>query len=444
MPQAASEWGTQMQRIFMGITLAALAAVVTVQSASAGGFAIREQSARGQGMSFAGAAAGGGGLGSMFWNPAIITQYNGWQTQSNATLIVPTAKIQMNGTVPALPFATNAGNITQGAVVPASYMSYQWNDKIWLGISTNSRFGLVTKYPYNGNWQTAARSSKVFSVSFNPTIAYKVNQFLSVAAGISVEYFKVRLTGATAIAPNAPSLILQGDAWSVGYTFGATITPLPGTTIGIGYRSQMRPKLGGSVANFPAVGATTGIQAGLVLPQQVTIGLRQRLSKKFTLLAGVEWTNWSVFNRFPVTSTGPFAPGAQLAPLTLAFQWRDGWFASVGGEYKWNDKLTIRSGLGYEWSPITNANRGLRLPDQSRWWLSAGLSYKWSEQLSFDLGYTRLIIPKTQINIAPGNPTFNPFVPIQYFATARAHFDIISVGVNYKFGHKAPAVVAKY
>ena len=39
-------------------------------TAMAGGFDVREQSALFQGMSFAGAAAGGTALASMFWNPA--------------------------------------------------------------------------------------------------------------------------------------------------------------------------------------------------------------------------------------------------------------------------------------------------------------------------------------------------------------------------------------
>ena len=169
----------------------------------------------------------------------------------------------------------------------------------------------------------------MFSVSFNPVVAYKVNQFLSVAAGLNVEYFKVRLTSATSALPNAPSLILAGDSWALGYTLGATITPNPGTTIGIGYRSEVRPNLSGSLTNaFPT---PIGIRSNIVLPQQVTVGLRQRITPKFTLLAGVEWTNWKSFTSFPVVSTGPIAAGATVT--NLGFRWRDGWMASVGGEF---------------------------------------------------------------------------------------------------------------
>ncbi|MCC2096245.1 MAG: outer membrane protein transport protein [Hyphomicrobiales bacterium] len=428
--------GVILSTAAVGISAAAISPVV------AGGFAIREQSAQGMGLSFAGAAAGGAGLGSMFWNPAIMTQYHGWQAQKNLTLIIPNANVRLNNTVPALPFANSSGTITQAAVAPATYASYQINDRFWAGIAVNSRFGLVTKYPFNGNWQTGARSSKVFSVSFNPNIAYKVNEFLSVAVGVNVEYFKVRLTGATGPAPNAPSVIMEGDSWALGYTLGATIKPTPGTTLGIGYRSEIRPRLSGSVIGIAP--AANGIRSNIVLPQQVTIGLRQEITPAFTLLAGVEWTNWKVFNSFPVISTGPFVPAGVALPGALgalSFRWQDGWMASVGGEYKWDNKLTLRSGIGYEWSPVTSTTRGLRLPDANRLWVSAGFSYKWSERVTIDASYTHLFIPTAQINVTATNPTFTG---VQMFGRARAHFDLISVGLNYRFDTPVRSVVAKY
>ncbi len=136
-----------MGQIARALILAAAAGSIIASAAQAGGFAIREQSARGQGASFAGAAAGRAGLGSMFWNLAIITQYNGWNYQSNASLIMPRTDLRLNATVPApiLGFGANAGDIGQSAIVPASYSSYQVTDRIFLGFAMNSRFGLVTK-----------------------------------------------------------------------------------------------------------------------------------------------------------------------------------------------------------------------------------------------------------------------------------------------------------
>ena len=65
--------------------------VIATAQASAGGFGIREQSAYGQGTSFAGIAAGGA-LSSMFWNPATMTQVPGIQSESVVSGLIPYAR----------------------------------------------------------------------------------------------------------------------------------------------------------------------------------------------------------------------------------------------------------------------------------------------------------------------------------------------------------------
>ena len=66
----------------VGVLLAATA------DANAGGLAVREQSAWGQGSSFAGVSAGGS-LSAMFWNPATMTQQAGLQSESSLSGILP-------------------------------------------------------------------------------------------------------------------------------------------------------------------------------------------------------------------------------------------------------------------------------------------------------------------------------------------------------------------
>ena len=68
----------------MAASLATLVAAITLATfpaAKAGGFALREHSAYGQGMSFAGVAAGGS-LSSMFWNPATLSQVVGLEFET--------------------------------------------------------------------------------------------------------------------------------------------------------------------------------------------------------------------------------------------------------------------------------------------------------------------------------------------------------------------------
>jgi long-chain fatty acid transport protein len=97
-----------MSKTVFGPALAVLLASSSITWA--GGFSIREQSTIGQGASFAGVAAGGGGLSSLFWNPAISSDYNefGFISENNAALILPNSKSSLG-----------SGNIGEWAVVPA-------------------------------------------------------------------------------------------------------------------------------------------------------------------------------------------------------------------------------------------------------------------------------------------------------------------------------------
>ena len=85
--------------ILRGFTAAAAAATALTAiaaSASAGGFAVREQSALHQGASFAGAASGSD-LSTMYWNPAGVTVVDGTNTASHNSLILPYSDITVDG-----------------------------------------------------------------------------------------------------------------------------------------------------------------------------------------------------------------------------------------------------------------------------------------------------------------------------------------------------------
>jgi Long-chain fatty acid transport protein len=414
-----------------------LAALVSAQGgAQAGGFALREQSATGQGASFAGVAAGSAGVSSMYWNPATITMAPGWQSEFHGTAILPESKITPTYTIPAgLAALGPSGDIGLDAVIASSYTSYQVNDQLWVGFYSGAPYGLVTKP--NPVWagQLYARTTSVFSFEAMPTVAYKVNDWLSVGAGLRAQYFKVRYFSATGATPFAPSAGLEGDNWGFGYSLGATLTPFAGTSIGIGFRSAVEQKLEGSFQHFGIP-----IKANLVLPESVTVGLSQRVTDALTLNATAEWTNWSRlgFPRVENALTGGLLASSPYLPL----DYKDGWFFSVGGEYRVNPAWALRAGLGYEIAPIDLENRNPRLPDSDRVWLSVGTTYNWSDQLSFDLAYTHIFsVGNTDINIAPGNPIF-PTRGVVFAADVDSQVDIISASVKYRWDNPAKAIPA--
>ena len=145
-------------------------------------------------------------------------------------------------------------------------------------------------------------------------------------------------------------LTLRGTGWAYGATAGVTLTPTPTTTIGLGWRSALNQKIEGSLLTsaslpsppFPAT--TTGsVSTTVDLPDIVSLGIRQRVDPRWTLLGTVEWTNWSRIGTSNILQLNGVAT-VLGHPLAVPIQWEDGWFFSAGAEYIWSDRLTMRGG----------------------------------------------------------------------------------------------------
>lgn len=379
-----------------GIAIATLMALTT--TAWAGGFAIREQSTIGQGMSFAGVAAGSGGLSSLFWNPAISSEYNefGFISENNAALILPYSKSDLG-----------SGNIGELAVVPAGYFSYGLTDQITIATSMNAPVGLTTDGRDGWAGSPLGDKSAVATYNFNPTVSYKFNDMLSVGIGAQIEYMSVELTNRAPLS-GAQAIAAKGGDFGFGLTAGLLFEPTDTTDIGIGFRSSVAHKLEGKAR----VGVQNpDIHAKFKSPELVTFGIRQQVSDQLTLLGGVEWANWSRFKELRIVDD----PSGVTIAVTPQ-EWKDSWYFSAGAEYAYNDALTLRSGVAYEKSPVPDATRSVRVPDNDRYWLSFGASYKFSENMTANLAYSHVFIKDG--DVAALDTTF------------KQHLNIVSVGLT--------------
>jgi long-chain fatty acid transport protein len=386
-----------MSKTVFGPALAVLLASSSITWA--GGFSIREQSTIGQGASFAGVAAGGGGLSSLFWNPAISSDYNefGFISENNAALILPNSKSSLG-----------SGNIGEWAVVPAGYFSYALTDQITIATSTNSPIGLST----NGRdgWAGNARGDKsdVKTYNFNPTISYKFNDMFAVGVGAQIEYMTVGLTSRLPVS-GSQFLKAKGNDFGVGFTAGVLFEPTATTDIGIGFRSSVSHTLkGNGVTSAPLAAFDGDISSKFKSPEVVTLGVRQQVGDQLSLLAGVEWSNWSRFKQLRIE--GP------ATPLVENYAWKDSWYFSLGAEYAYSDALTLRSGVAYEKSPVPDATRSVRIPDNDRYWASLGASYKFSDSMTANLAYSHVFIKDG--DVAALNTSF------------KQHLDIVSIGLT--------------
>lgn len=444
------------------------ALLLATTSVQAGGFAIREQSTSGLGAAFAGVAAGGD-LSSIYWNPAALAAVPGMNFESHYALLIPDQELTATSAITQTAggpvdlindagFSRTSGNIFDLAVVPASYGGMQLNSKLSIGVGINSPFGLVTE-PEDGDYAGAelARRAQIFTINLNPVASYKISDTIAIGVGPQVEYMKATLKFATG-APSNPSTSFKGDTDKVdlGFTAGVMLTPMPGTSIGLGFRSSVEHELRGRFRTLPGVVTPLGVtsvrfnvaaKAKIETPEIVTVSLKQAISPKLTAMGTFEWTNWSRFDTLTVSSTAPGTSigalllsggataatpaGANLAELTPS--WDDSWFLSLGMEYDYTDQLRVRAGIAYEESPVQNPDQRLfALPDSNRLWLSAGATYALSDRTTIDLAYTHIFIEESKTV----QTTTSGFTTVA--ADVEASTDIIAFSLKRKFGGGEP------
>lgn len=412
-----------------------LAATLIAAEAQAGGFGLREQSSYYQGTSFAGSAAGGEGLASMFWNPAAVSFSPGLNVEGNFTYIMPHASVDVYSARAPLTGASlgtnGVGDIIDDALLPTTFITYSAGDFAF-GLGVTVPFGLISDAPCSWSGRYYGCYSRIFDMNVQGSLAYRVNDWLTIGGGLSVNYIDARLSNAvfTGIVPPANNLYAQvdGDDLGVGFNLGVLLKPWAGTSIGVGYKSSMDHNLEGTLGLFLGQNkiAQYVANAGLTLPAQITASLRSQVAPQWTVLGTVEWTDWSSVQQLVVTT-----PTSVASVLDL--QWKDGWFFSGGVEYQWDPKLALRAGLAYELTPVPDETRSPRLPDTNRLWLSAGFTYAVSQQLSVDFAYSHIFGEDSPINQYPTG-SGNTYRGVLVGEVNNGYVDIVSLGVRYKFG----------
>jgi len=290
------------------------------------------------------------------------------------------------------------------------------------------------------------------TINFNPSIAYQVNDRLSIGGGLDMVIADIIFTSAidfgTLTGVPALSQIrdgsgdLEGDNYSdpaFGVNFGLQYLVGPETVFGVSFRSEIDIDISGD-ADFtvnPLLGPNpftpafedTGINAGVTLPASLALSIAHQVDK-ITYLADITWTGWSSFDELRIEYDNPAQPDSVTTE-----DWDDTFRYSIGFDYQHSDKMVLRSGLAYDETPIPSPERRTpRIPGNDRTWLSFGMTYILNDQSSVDIGYSHLFIDDTEINntleiAPPAGAALNATLTGTYSASV----DILSVQWNKKF-----------
>lgn len=386
--------------------LPALVISLFAGNASAAAFQLLEQNASGLGNAYAGSAAIADNASTIFYNPAGMTQLKDREFSTGA--IVVKASFDFKDTGSSVGFLTGTGTGGNGGewgVLPNAYMSYALNKDVYVGLGFGAPFGLRSEY--DAPWVGAAQADlfDVKTYNINPSIAYRVNDHVSLGAGLSWQRLTAEFVRQTAVVSQVTSispltLTLHDEA--IGWNVGALFTLTPATKVGLSYRSRVKYNLTGGI-NISGPSAalnasrSSAAAAHLELPDTIILSGTHQLSNKVQLLADVSWTGWSSIPKIDVMRTnGPLS--GQLAQR-LDTNFRDSVRVAVGANYQYSGNMKLKMGLAFDQTPVKGpATRLVSLPDNNRFWLSTGAQFNAGKNGTIDLGLTYLLLKDSTID----------------------------------------------
>jgi long-chain fatty acid transport protein len=321
---------------------------------------------------------------------------------------------------------------------------------MWYGVSVNTPFGLKTDYDYGWVGRYHADLSELITININPSVAFKVDDHVSIGFGLSAMYADAELTNwidgglFDFVFGNPPDPMnpdkdllgkVEGDDWGFGFNGGIILEPSPHTRLGFHFRSQVNLELEGNYSGpdspfdpvAPLGPINVGASAEVSLPGTLSLSAHHALNNQWAVMADITWTEWSQLDSLVINRTGE-------SPIITVFDWQDTLRYAIGTTYKHSGTWLFRAGLAFDETPIRSPElRTARVPGEDRTWLALGANYQYSPALSFDIGYAHLFVKDPRIN-SPDSHT-PPLTTGLHLLTGEydAAVDMLSLQVNWNF-----------
>ena len=360
--------------------------------AMASGFSLPEVSAAGIGLSNA-LVANPDEPGAFAYNPAAMGFHD------NSSLALGGYAINPNFSVD-----TASGSFDSDAPqwigAPMIQGAAKVHDKWRIGLAVNAPFGLETRWeegtfpalsgkqlrpvPPTGRLVPFPKGdhptqSKLKIVSLVPTVAYQVNDNLSVAAGL--DYYDVR---ETALDTQNSTLDGTGDGWGWNLSFLYADGPW---SVGAVYRATATANLHGSVRITDPVlarllPAYQSAEVDLDLPWRFQLGVRYEVNTQVAVELDWSRTGWSEFDTLEIKNG---RTGAPIRTTTNALD--DANAYRIGLTYEILPTTQLRLGYSYDETGQGDDHFSARIADSDRHLFSIGAAHDPGQGWAVEGGY---------------------------------------------------------
>ncbi|NMH66378.1 outer membrane protein transport protein [Shewanella salipaludis] len=402
--------------ISLAVSAVMLGAMAQVQAA---GFQLAEYSATGLGRAFAGEAAMADNASAQARNPAMLSLLPGRNLSVGGIYVMPDVDVKgelalsspLLGSQP-MAMDADAVDVADNALVPNFYYSNQLDDHWTWGLAINSNYGLETKVAATHPTAIFGNHTSVTTVEFNPNLAYRFNDALTLGAGVRLVYGDGKISasapgwiGAIKANPYVPAQIaarlpaagtslkgMEGDDVGYGWQLGASWQIDAANRLGFAYHSSIELELDGQASGLLYTGGQDLEISGylpLELPAFAELASYHELTNDWAMHASVNWTQWSVFEQLVAYFPGEVKPMDGLeSDLVKEENFKDNWRFALGTTYQLDKAWLLRAGMALDKTAVDDEYRTITIPDSDRLWFSVGAAYQATANLTLDLALT--------------------------------------------------------
>jgi long-chain fatty acid transport protein len=357
----------------------------------AGGIALYEIGSPDVGTASAGYAARAQEPSTVFTNPAGLTLLPGTQAMLGIQPLIGQVTFSVDET-------TNTGGNGGNAlgIIPAGgmFLSHQIDDRWSVGFGVFSYFGLTEKYDDDWAGRYYVQNASLVGLSLMPSVAFKVNDQLSVGAGLNA--MMASFSTEVAIHNFDPSysdgqLKLEDSDWGFGANLGVLYKFNKGTRVGVTYLSPVDLtfnadtkfyNLGPGLSGLLERRDLQSVQMDITVPQMIMASIYHEIDDQWAIMGNVGWQDWSEFGKVDIS-----VDSANPKSLTTSLDYQDTWHGAVGVQYKPVPKWKFSTGLAYDSSMVKDSDRTVTLPTGETWRVGLGAQYDLSKAVTLGLAY---------------------------------------------------------
>lgn len=311
------------------------------------------------------------------------------------------------------------------------YGGFKITDDLAVGLGVTTPYGNSLKWEDGWAGRYLIDEISLKSINIQPTLSYKITDWLSLGAGAIIATNSVSLTKSLPAsgAEGDGSINLEGNTMTYGFNAGVMMKMGEQFSAGISYRSKMEAQVeGGTVeidrpealsAYFPS---ETKFDGMLPLPANFNIGVAWTPIEKFMIAVDVNFVQWEaydslIFDFADADETPLFqdSHNPRLYSNTMIYR--------IGASYQLKDEITVRLGAYYDETPIDDDYLSPETPGTNKTGIAGGLTIKPMENLDIDVSMLYIHGQKREANYLPDN----------FSGTYYTNAFIPGIGISYSF-----------